>query len=78
MAKITLKKIVEAKQHKGAVWAVKGAEHIRIHEIGNTWFIDEYRNGEYVRNIMKHYRSAYRKLIKGRGVSLLHGETNDY
>ena len=52
-------KIVEAKQHKGAVWAVKGAEHIRIHEIGNTWLADEYRNGEYVRNIMKHsYRSA--------------------
>ena len=33
--------------------------NIRIHEIGNTWLADEYRNGEYVRNIMKHsYRSA--------------------
>ena len=55
MSKISLKKITEAKHgFKSAVWAVKGAEHIRIYTVGNTWLADEYAEGEYVRNICKH------------------------
>jgi len=60
MSKVSLKKITEAKQFKSAVWSVKGAEHIRIYTVGNTWLADEYAEGKYVRNICK---SSHRAIL---------------
>lgn len=60
MSKISLKKITEATQFKSAVWAVKGAEHIRVYDLGSTWLADEYAEGKYVRNICK---SSHRSLL---------------
>ncbi len=57
---IKLKKIFERTQFKGAGWVVVGAEHIRVHEVGNTWLADEYRDGKYVCNIAK---SSNRSLL---------------
>ncbi len=50
---VKLKKIAERTRFKGAVWVVVGAEHIRVHQIGNHWLADEYRDGKYVSNIAK-------------------------
>ncbi len=50
---IKLKKISNRTQFKGAVWVVVGAEHIRVHQIGNHWLADEYREGKYVSNVAK-------------------------
>jgi hypothetical protein len=64
MAKINLKKITEAKYgFKSAVWAVKGAEHIRVYTVGNTWLADEYAEGKYVGNICK---SSHRSILIGK------------
>jgi hypothetical protein len=54
---IKLKKIFDRTQFKGAVWVVVGAEHIRVHQIGNNWLADEYRDGKYVSNIAKSYNN---------------------
>jgi len=63
MSKISLKKITEATDSKSAVWAVKGAEHIRIYTVGNTWLADEYAEGQYVGNICK---SSHRSILLGK------------
>jgi len=54
---IKLKKISNRTQFKGAIWVVVGAENIRVHQVGNIWLADEYKNGEYVCNIAKGGRS---------------------
>ena len=54
---VKLKKIAERTRFKGAVWVVVGAEHIRVHQIGNHWLADEYRDGKYVSNIAKSYNN---------------------
>lgn len=60
MSKITLKKIAERTDWKSAVWTVKGAEHIRVHTVGNTWLADKYIDDTYVSNICK---SGYRDIL---------------
>lgn len=57
---VKLKKISVATQFKSAVWAVKGAEHIRIYTVGNTWLADEYLGREYIGNICK---SSHRAIL---------------